>query len=121
MGGVDRIFKREKRMHVPHVISGGIMCSSGVIVLNKEILLLLWFVKMWERNVSYCCAANTATPIDPVTDAKDLQYHLDQIKRWQDTLTASVLQLAWVHSGFGILTTGAGAFDADLVVLSAGV
>ncbi len=59
--------------------------------------------------------------MDPVMDAEDLQYHLDQVKMWQDALTSRVLQLAGLHSGFGILTTGDGTFDADLVALSVGV
>ena len=97
------------------------MHRSGVIALKKEISRLLRFVKMWERNARDCRAANAATPVDPVTDAADLQYHLDQIRLWQDAVTARVLQLAGLHSGFGILTTGDGTFDADLVALSVGV
>jgi hypothetical protein len=97
------------------------MRRSGVIALKKEISRLLLFVKMWERNTRNCRVFNEAAPGNPVEDAADLQYHLDQLAIWQDALTARVLQLAGLHSGFGILTTGDGTFDADLVALSVGV
>ena len=97
------------------------MRRSSVIALKKEISRLLRFVKMWERNARTCRAENAANPVDPVTDAADLQHHLDHLAVWQDALTARVLQLAGVRSGFGILTTGAGTFDADLVALSPAV
>ncbi len=117
--GVDVIFKRGKEVVcTPCVISRGIMRRTSVIALKKEIARLLRFVKRWEENARLVRVLNAAVPMDPVVDAEDLQYHLDQVKMWQDALTARVLQLAGIHSGFGILTTGDGAFDADLVALS---
>ncbi len=94
------------------------MRRLSVIALKKEISRLLLSVKTWERNARNCRAENAANPVDPVTDAADLQYHLDHLAVWQDALTARVLQLAGLHSGSGIMTTGQGRFDPDLVALS---
>ena len=97
------------------------MRRSSVIALKKEIGRLLRFVKRWEENARLVRVLNAAVPMTPVMNAEDLQYHLDQVKMWQDALTSRVLQLAGLHSGYGILTTGDGAFDTDLVALSPAV
>ncbi len=92
-----------------------------VIALKKEISRLLHQVKRWERNARYCRALNVTVPIDPVTDAKNLQFHLDELKRCQDALASRALQLGGVHPSASVLTTGCGAFVADLAALSAAV
>ena len=97
------------------------MRRSSVIALKKEISRLLRFVKRWEENARLVRVLNVIIPMGPVTDAEDLEYHLGELKRWQDALTSRVLQLAGLHSGYGILTTGDGAFDADLVALAPAV
>ncbi len=91
-------------MRVPSVISRGIMCCSGAIVLMIEIDRLLFLIETWEENAHLVRVLNVIIPTDPVTDVEDLEYELGELTRWQYALTALVLQLAEIHSGFGILT-----------------